>query len=189
MKLDFCAVCGVKEGLHQHHINPVVYSAAKRNSRKYDENKKLKDCEILELWGYLFDKGYISDDATITVCEYHHNIMHGIVKFTKANQSNMIKEGMKRAIENGIKIGRPSKLTDELTLKIKHSYAKESLSIRSIAKKYEIGIGTVYNALKLEAEDLSNNEFDELSELIENDDSSLISNDDPMFYVKQLYDN
>lgn len=186
MKLDFCAVCGVKENLHQHHIEPVVYSAAKRNSRKYDENKKLKECEILEVWGYLFDKGYISDDATITVCEYHHNLMHGIVKFTRASQSTMIKEGMKKAIENGRKIGRPSKITDELALKIKHSYSK-SLGIRDIAKKYEIGIGTVYAALNLEVEDLSNNEFDELSELIENNDSSLVSNDDPMSYVKQLY--
>jgi len=169
MKLDFCAICGTKEGLHQHHIHPVVYSTAKRNSKKYDSNKKLKECDIFEIWAYLLDQGYISDDATVTVCEFHHNMLHGIVKFTKAKQSDMIKAGIEKSRQKGIKLGRPSKLNDEMIYNV-HQMRKNGFSIRDAARELKIGIGTIYSALNLEPKDLSNEECDEILNLIENDE-------------------
>ena len=79
MKLNFCAVCGVETDLQQHHIEPVVFSKIGRKKAKgYDDNKPLKDCTSMEVFKWLFDKGIITDDGEITVCSYHHHLMHGI---------------------------------------------------------------------------------------------------------------
>ena len=149
MKLDFCAVCGTTNDLHQHHIEPVVYSRINRRAKNknYDSNKKLKDCTSIEVFAWLFDKGIITEDETITVCSYHHNLMHGLVRFQKYEHSNMIKEGQKTAKEKGIKIGRPTKLTEELKYKI--SIMRNSgIGIKKIAKDCCVGIGTVYEVLR-----------------------------------------
>ena len=148
MKLNFCAVCGTTKDLHQHHIEPVVFSKIDRkNSKKYDGEKKLKDCTSMEVFGWLFDQGIITDDGEITVCSYHHNILHGIVKFQAAEHSKLIKEGMKIAKENGVKMGRPNseavKSKDEIIEEYKHGE-----SIRALSKKYNCGIGTVYKIIE-----------------------------------------
>ena len=59
MKLDFCAVCGTTNDLHQHHIEPVVYSRINRKAKNknYDSNKKLKDCTSIEVFAWLFRLG------------------------------------------------------------------------------------------------------------------------------------
>ena len=115
MKLEFCAVCGTTEGLHQHHIEPVVITNIKRKRKRgYNANKPLKDCDSTEVFAWLFDQGVITDDGTITVCDYHHNILHGIMKFQKAQHNNLIKEGIKKARENGVVLGRPSKIDEHL---------------------------------------------------------------------------
>ena len=108
MKLDFCAICGKKTDLHQHHIEPVVFSGISRGRAKgYYGDKPLKDCTSMEVFRWLFNQGIITDDGEITVCSYHHNIMHGIVKFQKAEHTTLIKAGIARAKANGIKCGRP----------------------------------------------------------------------------------
>lgn len=149
MKLEFCAVCGTDRDLQQHHIEPVVYSKINRRakSKKYDANKKLKDCNSMEIFAFLFDQGVISDDETITVCSYHHNILHGIMKFQKYEHSRMIKEGQKAAVAKGIKVGRPTKLTDEVRKEI-ITDRTNGMGIKKIASKHDVGIGTVYEVLK-----------------------------------------
>ena len=68
MKLGFCAVCGTTEGLHQHHIQPIILTGIKRTRKRgYNSNKPLKDCDSKEIFAFLFDQGVISDDETITV--------------------------------------------------------------------------------------------------------------------------
>ena len=148
MKLNFCVVCGTKEDLHQHHIEPIVYSNKKRNkSRKVlDVNKPLKECSTFEIFAYLFDEGFISEDDTITVCSYHHNLIHGVMKYQKNQQGEMIKEGQKRARENGIKFGRPSKITPILIDQVREM-RRNGVGIKRIAKNTELGIGTVYKLL------------------------------------------
>lgn len=149
MKLDFCAVCGTTNDLHQHHIEPVVYSRIRRNAKnkRYDSNKKLKDCSSQEVFAWLFDKGIITEDETITVCSYHHNLMHGIVRFQKYEHSNMIKEGQKKAIESGKRIGRPTKVNSKMIQEVLQARA-DGMSIHAIAKRFSIGVGTTSELIK-----------------------------------------
>lgn len=148
MKLDFCAVCGTTEDLHQHHIEPVVYSAfGRKKNKKYDPEKKLKDCTSIEIFGWLFDQGVITDDGEITVCAYHHNILHGIMKFQKAEMSKLVKEGQAKARAKGVKFGRPLTVTEELKREI-FELKKSGIGIRKIAKQKNVGVSTVYAALK-----------------------------------------
>ena len=148
MKLDFCAVCGVKTDLHQHHIEPVVFSKIGRKTPKgYDSNKQLKDCTSIEVFKWLFDQGIISDDGEVTVCSYHHHLMHGIVKFQVAEHNKLIKEGQRKARENGVNICRPTKITDDMRNEV--SVLRDNkVGIRTIAKRLNIGIGTVYSIIQ-----------------------------------------
>jgi hypothetical protein len=147
MKLEFCAVCGISTDLQQHHLEPVIMSGiSRKKTKKYDGNKPLKDCTSMEIFAYLFDLGIISDDGEITVCSFHHNILHGIVKFQKAEFRKLIIEGMERAKANGVTIGRPTKLTPDMYERIKDMRAN-NFGIKSIARKLKIGVGTVYSAL------------------------------------------
>jgi DNA invertase Pin-like site-specific DNA recombinase len=148
MKLDFCAVCGVKTDLHQHHIEPVVFSKIDRKKVKgYDAKKQLKDCTSMEIFKWLFDQGIISDDGEITVCSYHHHLIHGIVKFQKAEHINLVKEGQRKARERGIHIGRPTIVNDDMRNEV--SVLRDNkVGIRTIAKRLNIGIGTVYSIIQ-----------------------------------------
>lgn len=148
MKLNFCAVCGTENDLQQHHIEPVVFTGIKRRKKKnYNPDKKLKECDSLEIFAYLYDKGIITDDGEITVCSFHHHLMHGIVKFQKHQHSNMIKEGQQKALAKGIKIGRPSKMNKNM-INIINEMRSNGKGIKRIAHELGIGIGTVYGALK-----------------------------------------
>lgn len=148
MKLNFCAVCGTTKDLQQHHIEPVVMSKVKRTSKKkYDKDKKLSEATFAEIFAYLFDLGVITDDETITVCSYHHNLMHGIVKFQLAEHSNMIKRGQEIAKKRGIKIGRPTKLTKEYEDIVIAQYTQK-VPIKKIAESVELGVGTIYEILR-----------------------------------------
>jgi len=139
---------------HKHHIDPVVYDphghGRKRKNLKinpiFDANKKLGECTFTEIFSYMFTLGCISEKETITLCTYHHNIMHGIMKFQKAQHSNLIKEGVKRAKERGVKIGRPVSVTNETRDTICEMF-KNGVTRKQIAKKLRVGCGTVYKTL------------------------------------------
>jgi hypothetical protein len=148
MKLEFCAVCGVTTDLQQHHIEPVVFSKIGRKKAKgYDANKQLKDCTSMEVFKWLFDQGIISDDGEVTVCSYHHHLMHGIVKFQKAEHINLVKEGVRKARERGVRMGRPTKITDDMVKEVV-ILIDEGVGIKRIAKSMSIGIGTIYSIMK-----------------------------------------
>jgi DNA invertase Pin-like site-specific DNA recombinase len=55
--------------------------------------------------------------------------------------------GQRRARGQGIRIGRPSKMNDAVRTSVKLLRDK-GMSIREIAKRLEIGVGTVYSVLK-----------------------------------------
>jgi len=147
MKLEFCAVCGITTDLQQHHIEPVVFSKIGRNKSKgYDSNKQLKDCTSMEVFKWLFDQGIISDDGEVTVCSYHHHLMHGIVKFQKAEHINLVKEGQRKARERGVIFGRPTKVNDDMKKQV-IQLIQDDVGIKVIAKRLHIGIGTVYSIM------------------------------------------
>ena len=148
MKLDFCAVCGVKTDLHQHHIEPVVFSKIGRKKAKgYDSNKQLKDCTSMEIFKWLFDQGIISDDGEITVCSYHHHLMHGIIKFQKTEHVNLVKEGQRKAKERGVIMGRPTKVNAVMSDEVVN-LIESGVPIKTIGKQMKIGIGTIYKIMK-----------------------------------------
>ena len=148
MKLDFCAVCGATEDLHQHHLKPVIKTGVKRHKKRYNGDIQLKNAKWQDCFLRLFDLGVISDDGELTVCSYHHNVMHGIVKFHAVEQGKLVKAGLAKAVANGAILGRRSIMNDDLISKIKN-LRKDNHSMRAIAKKCDVSTGTVQKALKL----------------------------------------
>jgi DNA invertase Pin-like site-specific DNA recombinase len=65
-------------------------------------------------------------------------------------ERNLIRErviaGQKRAVANGVKIGRPSKMNDGMRSAIK-LLRESGMGIKQIAKQLQVGIGTVYSVL------------------------------------------
>jgi DNA invertase Pin-like site-specific DNA recombinase len=148
MILDFCAVCGNTEDLCQHHIEPVIVTGIKRTKKKgYNSNKKLNDCTVLEVFAWVFDQGYISADETITLCNHHHNIMHGIARFGKAEHSKLTKAGIEKARTNGVKIGR-KKVADDKMIERIHELRYKNISIQKIADEMGINRDAVQRELK-----------------------------------------
>ena len=65
-------------------------------------------------------------------------------------ERNLIRErviaGQRRAVANGVKIGRPSKMNDGMRSAIK-LLREKGMGIKQIAKELQVGIGTVYSAI------------------------------------------
>jgi DNA invertase Pin-like site-specific DNA recombinase len=63
-------------------------------------------------------------------------------------ERNLIRErviaGQKRAVANGVKIGRPSKMNDGLRSAIQ-LLREKGMGIKQIARELKVGIGTVYS--------------------------------------------
>ena len=142
MKLDFCAICGSTNDLHQHHVDPVVYSGRKRgNKKKYDPSKNIGDCTSKEIFACLFDRGVISEDEEITVCYYHHNLLHGIMRFQRVDHSNLVKEGLERAKKQGKHLGRPA--IPPATVTRVRELREEGLSYSKILERTGVSTGKI----------------------------------------------
>jgi DNA invertase Pin-like site-specific DNA recombinase len=65
-------------------------------------------------------------------------------------ERNLIRErviaGQKRAVANGVKMGRPSKMNDGMRSAIK-LLREKGMGIKQISKQLQIGVGTVYSVL------------------------------------------
>jgi len=65
-------------------------------------------------------------------------------------ERNLIRErviaGQKRAVANGVKMGRPSKMNDGMQSAIQ-LLREKGMGIKQIAKELKVGIGTVYSVL------------------------------------------
>ena len=116
MILDFCAVCGTKEDLHQHHIVPISTSGKKRTV----------------------------NDETITVCTHHHDIIHGVQKDRKGYAHHeLIRESLQKRKNAGLPMGRPKSLTKEkidATLKL----TEHGVGVREICRRLKIGSNSYY---------------------------------------------
>ena len=79
MKLDFCVACGTRENLIYHHLKPKVYG------------------------------GEDSDDNLLTLCQYHHGIIHSYE--WRGNLSELIKHGQAKAKADGKRVhGTPEEM-------------------------------------------------------------------------------
>jgi DNA invertase Pin-like site-specific DNA recombinase len=65
-------------------------------------------------------------------------------------ERNLIRErviaGQKRAVANGVKIGRPTKMNDGMKSAVK-LLREKGMGIKQISKQLQIGVGTVYSVL------------------------------------------
>ena len=151
MKHDYCVVCGSTDDLQQHHIEPVVFSGVKRKGKKkYDVKKSLGECDAYECFARIYDLGFISDDGEITVCSFHHNIIHGIVKFQKAEASKLVREGLENAKRKGIVLGRKTNLTPEVEEQI-IQLKSEGVGYNTLAKRLSVSVKTIRKVLSQNA--------------------------------------
>lgn len=88
--------------------------------------------------------GSNEESNLITICIYCHDIIHN-----RANcySSGMIKKGMERAVERGVRLGPPIKvtsqhLTDALAL------LEKGMSYERISKKLKISVGAIHKIVK-----------------------------------------
>lgn len=123
MKLDFCAACGSKEDLHQHHIVPIVVSGKKR-------------VRVTEF-----------DEDTITLCSFHHHSIHEMRINRQDKHNYLIKKGIELARQKGQVLGRPSSLTEQLIITIAEKHLNGQ-GVRSICRELQIGPGTFYKAVE-----------------------------------------
>ena len=78
-------------------------------------------------------------------------MVFGIFSALGEYERDLIREriisGQRRAIAQGIKIGRPTKMNDAVQTAVKLLRA-DGVAIKDIARRLEIGVGTVYTALR-----------------------------------------
>jgi DNA invertase Pin-like site-specific DNA recombinase len=60
--------------------------------------------------------------------------------------SERVKSGLDRAVGQGKKLGRPSKMNDRMKSAVK-LLREKGMGIKQIAKQLQIGVGTVYSVL------------------------------------------
>jgi len=120
MILDFCVVCGTKEDLHQHHIVPIALSGKNRTP----------------------------NDETITVCSYHHDVIHGVMKDRKGYQHHeLIRDSLKKRKDAGLPMGRPKSITKEKIEAVLELIAK-GVGVREICRRLKIGSATYYKVTR-----------------------------------------
>lgn len=65
-------------------------------------------------------------------------------------ERNLIRErvlaGQQRAKANGVKLGRPSKMTDGMKSAVK-LLRQKGMGIKQIARELQVGVGTVYSVI------------------------------------------
>lgn len=106
--------------------------------------------------------GFMNDIAAMGVDLYVHQqaidtttpsgrmifgIFSALGEYERELMRERIMAGQKRARAQGIKIGRPTKMNDAVRTSVR-MLRENGVGIRDIAKRLEIGVGTVYSALK-----------------------------------------
>lgn len=122
MKLNFCCACGAREHLHQHHLVPVSISGIERT-------------EVMD-----------DDVETITLCAKHHAIIHGLSTDGWLNHSKLVRDGLRKAKQKGLTLGRPSKLTDFQKLQVVE-LKNVGESISEIARFYQVSRATILSII------------------------------------------
>ena len=118
MKLLFCVICGTNKNIHHHHIIPKSRGG--------------------------------TDDHTnfISLCSEHHAMIHQLRPGTWNDQKELIKKGVERAKEDGVKFGRKP-LYEHLIPEIK--YMRENgWGLGTIGKKLDVHRSAIQRICKKE---------------------------------------
>jgi DNA invertase Pin-like site-specific DNA recombinase len=75
------------------------------------------------------------------------NMISSIAEFENDLRAERQREGIAKAIENGVKFGRPPKRTPEIDAMIVET-RKKGVSIGKISKQFNLGEATIYRVLK-----------------------------------------
>ena len=138
MKLEFCCVCGDTEDLHQHHILPVISSNKKRDTK---------------------------NDETVTLCTKHHLQIHEKTHTGGYKHKSLVLQGLQKAKENGVQLGRPTNLTEERILEIM-DLVKQGRGVRETCRMLGIGTNSYYRTVRIEYNKLMKKKEEETSNLI-----------------------
>ena len=76
------------------------------------------------------------------------NMLASIAEFENDLRAERQAEGIAKAKENGVKFGRPAKLTEKLTREI-YARRQSGATIGQIAKEFTLGEATIYRALNI----------------------------------------
>ena len=124
MILNFCAVCGTTEDLHQHHIVPRSVSFLMGEHKDNDE--------------------------TITLCAYHHDIIHEVKRKRWDTHGNMVKHGLAQRKAKGLRVGKKPALNREMVNNIKQMVA-DGVGVRETMRRLKIGTKTYYFVIRNDA--------------------------------------
>lgn len=128
MILNFCVVCGKTEDLHQHHIVPRSVSFLMGEHKDNDE--------------------------TITLCAYHHDIIHEVKRKRWDTHGNMVKHGLAQRKAKGLRLGRNPTLNREMVNNIKQMVA-DGAGVRETMRRLKIGTKTYYFVAKNDSETIN----------------------------------
>ena len=118
MKLRFCVICGTNKNIEHHHITPVC-----RGGTDHQYN-------------------------FISLCSEHHGMMHQIKPGAWNDRRELIREGQKKAREDGVKFGMKRKY-EHLLPQIK-SMREMGWGYGTIGKHLEISRQTIRSICKRE---------------------------------------
>ena len=85
-------------------------------------------------------------DTTTSTGRLMFNMLAAIAEFETDLRSERQAEGIAKAIDNGVKFGRPSKRSDVIDLEIQ-AKRKEGITIGQLAKDFNLGEATIYRVL------------------------------------------
>jgi len=87
-----------------------------------------------------------SIDTSTSTGRLMFNMLASIAEFENDLRTERQAEGIAKARENGVKFGRPVKVTDELKQNI-YSRRQSGATISQLAKEFSVGEATIYRAL------------------------------------------
>ena len=90
-------------------------------------------------------------DTSTSTGRLMFNMLASIAEFENDLRSERQKEGIAKAKENGVRFGRPVKITADLKEEI-HSKRAAGATIGQLAKEYKLGEASIYRALKTVSE-------------------------------------
>ncbi len=85
-------------------------------------------------------------DTSTSTGRLMFNMLAAIAEFETDLRSERQAEGIAKAIDNGVKFGRPPKRTDEIDQKIREK-RKAGATIGQLAKEFNLGEATIYRIL------------------------------------------
>jgi len=86
-------------------------------------------------------------DSTTPSGRMTFGIFASLAEYERGLLRERIIAGQRRAVSQGTKIGRPSKMNEAVKISVR-MLRERGVGIKEIAKKLEIGVGSVYNCLR-----------------------------------------